>query len=99
MSNQKITNLSDKTDSNDAINFKQLSSLEDKVRAFDDKYLKREVNMVGGIAVGCANMNLLQELNVALSPDLSSAVNLSQLNNYNTFNSLVDFNKNKINNL
>ena len=99
MSNQKITNLSDKTDSNDAINFKQLSSLEDKVRAFDDKYLKREVNMVGGIAVGYANMNLLQELNVALSPDLSSAVNLSQLNNYNTFNSLVDFNKNKINNL
>ena len=38
-------------------------------------------------------------LNVAPSADLSSAVNLSQLNNNNTFNSLINFNGNKINNL
>ena len=43
--------------------------------------------MVGGIAVGFANMNLLPVLNVAPSADLLSAVNLSQLNNHNTFNS------------
>ena len=86
MSNQKITNLADGTDTNDAVNFKQLSSLEDKVRAIDDKYIKREVNIAGGVAVAYANMNLLPVLNVAPSINPSSAVNLSQLNNHNTFN-------------
>ena len=90
MSNQKITNLADGTEPNDAVNFKQLSSL-------DEKYIKREVNMVGGIVVGYANMNLLPVLNVAPSADLSSAVNLSQLNNHNTFNSHVNLNRNRIN--
>ena len=33
------------------------------------------------------------------SADLSSAVNLSQLNNYNTFNSHVNLNRNRINKL
>ena len=92
MSNQKITNLADGTDPNDAVNFKQLSSL-------DEKYIKREVNMVGELAVGYANMNLLPLLNVATSADLSSAVNLSQWNNHNTFNSHVNLNRNRINNL
>ena len=36
MSNQKITNLADETDPNDAVNFKQFFSLEDKVRASDE---------------------------------------------------------------
>ena len=45
MSNIKITNLADGTDPNDAVNFKQLSNL-------DEKYIKREINMVGGIALG-----------------------------------------------
>ena len=40
MSNDKITNLADGTVLNDAVNFKQFSSLEDNIRAFDDKYLK-----------------------------------------------------------
>ena len=92
MSNQKITNLADGTDPNDAVNFNQLSSL-------DEKYIKQEVNMVGGVAVGHANMNLLPILNVAPSADLSSAVNRSQLNNNNTFNSHVNININRINNL
>ena len=52
MSNQKITNLADGTDPNDAVNFKQFTSL-------DDKYIKREVNIAGGVAVACPNMNLL----------------------------------------
>ena len=78
MSNQKITNLADGTDPNDAVNFKQFSSL-------DDKYIKRKVNMVGGLAVGYANMMLMPVLNVAPSADFSSAVNLSQLNNHTTF--------------
>ena len=56
MSNQKITNLADGTDPNDAVNFKQFTSLEDNVRAFDDKYIKQEVNIVGGVAVSYANM-------------------------------------------
>ena len=99
MSNQKITNLADGTDPNGAVNFKQLSSLEDKVRASDEKYIKREINMVGGLAVGYANMNLMPVLNVSPSADLSSAVNLSQLNNHNTFNSHVNLNRNRINNL
>ena len=92
MSNQKITNLADGTDPNDAVNFNQFTSL-------DEKYLKREVNMVGGVAVAYANMNLLPVLNVAPSADLSSAVNLSQLTNHNSFNSHVNLNRNRINNL
>ena len=76
MSNQNITNLPDRTDPNDAVNFKQLSSLEDKIRASDEKYIKREVNMVGGVAVGYANMMAMPVLNVAPSADFSSAVNL-----------------------
>ena len=75
MSNQKITNLADGTDPNDAVNFKQFSTL-------DEKYIKREVNMVGALAVAYANMNLIPILNVAPSIDHSSAVNLSQLNNH-----------------
>ena len=92
MSNQKITNLADGTDPNDAVYFKQFSNL-------DDKYIKQEVNMVGGVAVGYANMNLLPVLNLAPSANLSSTVNLSQLNNHNTFNSYVNLNRNRINNL
>ena len=92
MYNQNITNLANGTDFNDVVNFKQLSSL-------DDKYIKREVNMVGGIAVAYANMNLLPIQNVAPSADLSRAVNFSQLNNHNTFNSHVNLNRNRINNL
>ena len=96
LSNQKITNLNDETDINDAVNFKQVSSLEDKVRASDEKYIKREINMVGGVAVGYANMMAMPILNVAPSADLSSAVNLSQLNNHNTFKSHVNLNRNRI---
>ena len=92
MSNQKITNLSDGTDPNDAINFKQLSS-------FDEKFIKREVNIAGGVAVAYANMNFIPILNVSPSADLSSDVNLSQLNNHYTFNSHVNLNRNRINNL
>ena len=84
---------------NYAVNFKQLSSLEDKVRAFDEKYIKQEINMVGCVALGYANMMAMPVLNVAPSADLSSAVNLSQLNNHNTFNSHVNLNRNRINNL
>ena len=58
MYNQKITNLADGADPNDAVNFKQLSSL-------DEKYIKRDVNIAGGVAVAYANMNLLPVLNVA----------------------------------
>ena len=50
MSNQKITNWADGTNPNDAVNFKQFSTL-------DEKFIKREVNMVGGLAVAYANMN------------------------------------------
>ena len=95
MSNQKITNLADGTDPNDAVNFKQLSSL-------DDKYIKREVNIAGGVAyanIAYANMNFIPILNVAPPIDPSSAVNLSQLTNHNTFNSHVNLNRNRINNL
>ena len=99
MSNKKITNLEDGTDPNDAVNFKQLSNLDDKIRASDKKYFKREVNMVGGVAVGYANMMAMPVLNLASSADFSSAVNLSQLNNHNTFNSHVNLNRNRINNL
>ena len=38
-------------------------------------------------------------LHVAPSADLSSAVNFSKLNNHNTFNSHVNLNRNRINNL
>ena len=55
--------------------------------------------MVGGVAVGNANMNFIPILNVAPSADLSNAVNLSQLNNHNTFNSHVNLNRNRIINL
>ena len=99
MSTQKITNLADKTNPSDAVYFKQFTSLEDNDRAFDDKYIKRAVNMVGGVAVGYVNMMAMLVLNVAPSTDLSSAVNLSQLNNHNTFISHVNLNRNKFNNL
>ena len=99
MSNQKITNLADGIDLNDAVNFKQFTSLEDNVRAFDDKYIKREVNMVCGVAVGYANMMAMSVLNVAPSADLTSAVNLLHLNNHNWFNSNVNLNRDRINNI
>ena len=92
MSNQKITNLADGTEPNDAVNFKQFSTL-------DEKFIKREVNMVGGLAVGYANMNFIPILNVTPWIDPSSAVNLSLLNNHNTFNPHVNLNRNRINNL
>ena len=41
----------------------------------------------------------LPVLNVAPSTDFSIAVNISQLNNHNTFNSHVNLNRNRINNL
>ena len=91
MSNQKITNLADGTDPNGAINFKQFS-------AIDEKYIKREVTIAGGVAVDYANINLIPILNGAPSIDPSSAVNLSQLTSHNTFNSHVNLNKNRINN-
>ena len=90
MSNQKLTNLADITDPHDAVNFKQFSNLETKFFAFDEKYIKREVNMVGCIAYGYVNMMAMPVLTVAPSANLSSAVNLSQLNNHNTFNSHVN---------
>ena len=65
----------------------------------DDKYLKRDVRIVGGLAVGYSNMMLMPVLNVALLADLSGAVNLLQLNNYNYFNSHINLNRIKINNL
>ena len=40
MSNQKMTKVANKTDPNKAVNFKQLSSLEYKVRASNYKYIK-----------------------------------------------------------
>ena len=55
--------------------------------------------MVGGEAVNYANMMGMPVLNVAPSADFTSAVNLSQLNNYNSFNSNVNLNRNRINNL
>ena len=51
------------------------------------------------VAVAYANFNLIPILNVAPSADLSSAVNISQSNNHNTFNSHVNLNRNRINNL
>ena len=92
MSNQTITNLAVGTDFNDAVNFKQFSIL-------NDKYLKQEVNMVTGLAVCNANMMLMPVLNVAPFADLSSAVNLLQLNNHITFNAHVNFNRNRFYNL
>ena len=89
MFNQNITNLSDGTDTNYVVYFKQWSSLKNKVRESDEKYIKREVSMVGGLAVGYANMMLMLVLNVTPA-DLSSAVNFLQLNNHNTFNSHVN---------
>ena len=55
--------------------------------------------MIGGVAVGYANMMAMPVLNVAPSADLLSFVNLLQLNNYNTFNSHANLNRNRINNL
>ena len=92
MSNQKITNLADGTDPKDAVNFKQLSNL-------DDKYIKLEVNMVVCVALGYANMNFIHILNIAPSAHLSSAVYLSQFYNHDTFKSHVNLNRNRINNL
>ena len=92
MSNQKRTNLADETDPNDAVNFKQFFTL-------DEKYLIRKVNMAGGVAVAFANINLIPILNVAPSIDPSSALNLSQLTSHNNFNSRVNWNRNRINDL
>ena len=92
MFNQKITNLTDGGDINDAVNFKQLSSL-------DENYIKREVNMVGGVALYYANIMEMPLLNVTISAKLSSAVNYSQLNDHNIYNSLVSLNRNRIKNL
>ena len=55
--------------------------------------------MVGGVAVVYANIMAMPVLNVVPSIDPSSAVNLSQLNNHNTFKSNVNLNRNRINNL
>ena len=44
-------------------------------------------------------MMAMPVLNVAPSADHTSAVNLSQLTNHNTFNSHVNLNRNRINNL
>ena len=96
---QKITNLANGKDSNDAVNFKQLFTLDDKVRASNEKYIKREINMVACVACGYANMMAMPILNFALSADILSSVNFSQLNNHNTFNSHVNLNRNRINNL
>ena len=92
MSNQKITNLAGTTDPYDAVNFKQFFSL-------DEKYLKRKVYMVAGVAVGYANMIAMPVLNVAPSADLTSAVNLSQLNKHNTYINHFNLNRKRINNL
>ena len=61
--------------------------------------LKREINMVDGVAVGYANMMAMRVLNVSPFADFSSAVNLSQLNNHNTFISHVNLNRHIIDNL
>ena len=79
MFNQKIKNLKDGTDLNDAVNFKQFTSLEDNVRSFDDKYIKREVNIIGDVAVAYTNMTAMSVLNVAPSADLTNAVTISLL--------------------
>ena len=92
MSNQKNTNFADRTDPNNAVNFKRFSKI-------DDKCIKREVNIAGGVAVGYANMNFILIRNIALVADNSSGLNLSQLNNHNTFNSHVILNRNRFNNL
>ena len=86
MSKQKITNLANRTDSNDALNFQYLFSLDDKISAYDEKYIEQEINMDGEFAVNYANMMAMPLLNVAPSADLVSAVNCSHLNNHNTFN-------------
>ena len=74
---KKIINVSDGTDLNDAVYFKQFTSLEDNVVSLDDKYIKREVNIISNVAIGYANMMAMPVLNVAPSADLTSAVNLS----------------------
>ena len=81
MSNQTTTNLADGTDPNYAVNFKQYTSLKDNVRTFVDKYIKQEVNLVGGVAGAYENIMAMPVLNVAASADLSSAVNFLQLTN------------------
>ena len=48
---------------------------------------------------GIANVMAVPVLNIAPSADFSSAVNLSQLNNHNTFNSHVNLSSHRINNL
>ena len=92
MSNQKITKLLDRTDPNDAVNFNQLTIL-------NDKYIKRKVNMVGGVAVAYANINSLLILNVAPFAELSCAFNNLQLIKHNPFYSHVKLNRKRINNL
>ena len=74
---KKIIKVSDGTDLNDAVYFKQFTSLEDNVVSLDDKYIKREVNIISNVAIGYANMMAMPVLNVAPSADLTSAVNLS----------------------
>ena len=67
--------------------------------SLDEKFIKNEVYIACGVAVSYVNMNIIPILNVARSIDPSSAVNLSQLNKQNTFNSHVNLNWNRFNNL
>ena len=48
------------------------------------KCIKREINMVGGIADNYAYIMALPKLNYSPSADLVIAVYFSQLNNYNS---------------
>ena len=52
--------------------------------------------MVGGLVFCYANINVMPVLNDAPFADSSSAVNLQQLNNHDTFNSHVNLNRNRI---
>ena len=82
MCNQNISNSASGNDPNNAVNYKQLYSL-------DKKYLKPKVNIVSGVAVGYAYMIAMPVLNVAQSNNLLCTVNLSQLNTHNNFNSHI----------
>ena len=55
--------------------------------------------MVNGVALSHANIMSMPGLNVALSAYLVNAVNLLKLNNHYTFDSHVNLNRNRINNL
>ena len=52
----------------------------------DEKYIKRKINMIGGVAFGYSNMKVILVINVAPSVYLLSAFILSPLNNHNIFN-------------